>query len=354
MTAAREGEAEKPLTDAERKRILREVAEVQATEDLSDAAVSRIIGCSRSTWSQVKNRKYRGSADDYLRRLRFWLEDREFRRSAPETDYVETSIGRQIMAICRRAAEMPTIGLVVTPSGCGKTVALTEYVRRRAENVVFIQAGEPAATKHALLAEIAAGVGLGLPMRSNFHRTWLEVRRRLAGHYAGGRGQPTLIVIDEATTLRPAALNLLRNLHDDPRCRPGIVLADTWRLDEELHSSRGLAGGYEQLRSRGGAQLRWPAKQAISQADVEQVADAVLAALGHKRRLTQSAYRYLTKIAQREGRLRNVVHRLWAVHDVGREGAAYSLAQLDYVADLVGHDQEIDTNEVPFEHRRAG
>ncbi|MFW6125437.1 MAG: AAA family ATPase, partial [Pirellulales bacterium] len=325
---------------------------VQVNDELSDTAVARIAGCSRSTFSQIKNQKYSGDPDKYLKSLAFWLDEREIRRQTPTTEYAETGIGRLIMTVCRRAADMPSIGLIVTPSGLGKTVALAEFTRRRGDDVIYIQAGEVVAAKRALLIELATALGEPPPIKATLSRIWTDVRRKLAGRYAGGRGRSTLIVIDEATTLRPATLNMLRNLHDDPRCRPGLVLADTWRMDEELHSGRGLPGGYEQLRSRAGAQLRWSHKRAVPTADVRAVAETVLKSLGRNRRLSDAAYKYLTKLAQREGKLRNVVHRLWACHDIGGDQADYSVAQLDYVADMVGHSADSPAAEVPFERTR--
>jgi len=344
-----------PLTDQERKRIVTEVAELQAAESLPNTQVARIIGCSPSVWSQVRAGKYKGDTEEYLRRARQWLGRRQLRHEEPETTFVQTSIARYILTVCRRATDMPTIGMVMTRSGAGKTAALLEFRKREGGNCIYISAGQCMSSRSALLAEIATKLDLSLLPTTAAALAYREVRSRLADMYAGGSGAQATILIDEATTLRPDAINTLRNLHDDPACRPGIVLADTWRMDGELRSRRRdvMAGGYEQLTSRAGAQYRMATDAQIRQADVTLVADAILKGLGHTRRLAVSSYKYLCKIAQRPGALRNVQHRLQAVHDVAAhtgagDKATYSVTELDFVASMLGSECELPHSASPF------
>jgi hypothetical protein len=116
-----------------------------------------------------------------------------------------------------------------------------------------------------------------------------------------------------------------------------------------------LPGGYEQLRSRSGAQYIMQIHEEISAGDVKAVADSVLKSLGHHRELSQASCKYLTALAEADGALRNVVHRLHAVHDLAEaSGAAptYRVAELDIVAPLVGHACQIPDAENPFENAR--
>lgn len=327
------------LTDKARASILSRAAEVQAAEGISNAAVARILGVSAAVWSQVKRRVYKGNADHTIRLARAWLADRTQRAEVPEVEFAATSLARQMMAVCRRAAEMPCVGLVVTRSGLGKTAALREFARRRPHRTVYLQAGEMFSCRVALLEEIAAA--LGVSGTGAAAATYRRVRGRMADLYAGGQADPVCLLIDEATTLRPSAINMLRGLHDDPACRPGLVLADTWRLDSELrrHGRDSLAGGYEQLTSRAGTQYRLAADAEVAQADVTLIADAVLAGQGHRGRISVASYRYLHKVAQGPGALRAVLHRIRLVADVAHAAGtqpAYSVAQLDFVAPLLG------------------
>jgi len=170
------------------------------------------------------------------------------------------------------------------------------------------------------------------------------VRQRLADYYGRGKFDPYCVLVDEATALYPQSKHLLRNLHDDPDVRLALVLADTARLDRDLRGRTGAAQ-YEQLRSRAGAQYVQAATDEISAADSTAVADSILAALGHGKKLRREAYSYLHRLAQGDGKLRNVQQRLHAVAELARQSrcrADYSVAQLDYAADIVGAKWQMD------------
>lgn len=338
--------------DAQSAEVLRQAGEIQASDKLSDGDLAKILGISRATYSQVKSGKYTGDVQGVLRRIALWLHGRTMKAEAPIGDYVVTRVGRYISAVCQRAWQMPTIGLVITRSGAGKTAALTAFCRRAGDRAVYLSAGEAASTKTGMLHELAEALGVHVGHRATSTTIYRDIRQKLADRYSGGRARPVLLIVDEATTLQPSALNLLRNLHDDGRCRLALVLADTWRLHAELRNTRRLPGGYEQLRSRSGAQYIMQADEEIAEADVRAVADSVLKSLGHNRELTQQSYRYLAGLAAREGGLRNVVHRLHAVHDLAEasgQAATYRVAELDIVAPLVGHARQNPDARNPFE-----
>jgi len=342
---------ERSLTSVERAEILKRVMDVQLAEGLSNRAVAEILGCSQGTWSQVRSGTYAGRVDRYLLRAEKWLQDRQQRREAVQGEYVETSIARAIRAVCERAWAMPTIGRVVTPSGCGKTVALREFARERGEGALLVQAGEFGRGVQGLLAEIARGLGIAAGSRSRLEVLAREVRDSLAKHYQGGMGSPFVLLVDEATTLSSAALNALRNLHDDPACRAAVVLADTWRLDAFLRNPHGIAGGNEQLRTRGGAAYLLREDAEIREADVRLVAESIVRGLGRREPLARESVKHLTRLAQGDGRLRRVYHRLVAAHDVAshlEEEPDYSPAQLDFVATLVGETCEMEHAQPPF------
>ena len=353
MKKATEGDA--PLSARKREEAIEKLEAIQAAEDISNATIARILRCSRAVWSQIRHRKYTGDVDRYLRRGLEWMADRLARAEAPAADYVATSIGRKVMKVCGRAWSMPTIGLIVTPSGAGKTAALVEFARRRGDRALYLAAGECICTAQGLIAELALRLHIRSTTRSTTASLYRDIRDRLAEYYAGGKADPFVLLIDEATTLRPSAKNALRNLHDDPACRAAVVLADTGRLSVELHGRTGRAM-YEQLRSRSGAQFLMAVDEEISAADVRAVADSVLAAMGHTRKLDRESYRFLHRLAQADGRLRNVAFRLHTVHDVAADvGAAptYSVAELDFVGDLLGGKCELAHIAPPFATKTA-
>jgi hypothetical protein len=349
-TLATDSPAEK-LTDRQREEVLASLRGLQAAEGLSNAAVSRVLRCSRSTWSQISRGLYQGDADRYLLRSRQWMTERLERAEAPLAEFVETSVGKRILAVCQRAWSVPCIGRVVTPAGCGKTSALLEFVRRRGDRAIYLQAGEAFSTRQGLISELAERLKIPVRSRSTSASLYRQVRDRLAGYYAGGAADPFCLLVDEATTLQPRALNVLRNLHDDRQVRLAVILADTWRLDAELHSRHGLPGGYEQLRGRCGAVYALPLAEAVSPGDVRLVAEAVLEAVGFEGRLPAESLKYLVSLAAEDGRLWNVVHRIWAVHDLAEQTrceAQFTIAQLDFAAPLVGAACRMEHAAVPF------
>jgi len=255
------------------------------------------------------------------------------------------------MIACDRAMGVPCIAQIMMPSGAGKTVSLTEYSRRMGDRCIYLQAGEAFAGKEGILYELARRLGFKPYKRERSQTVYEYIRGRLADYYEGGKGVPMMLIVDEATTLRPAAINLLRNLHDDPACRMALVLADTWRMDRELSGRNQIAGGYEQLRRRFGAVYRMRPDQEISAADSRLVADSILASLGHGHKLHPDSYKFLHRLTQLPGKFGNIASRLHAVHDVAesqRVSPAYTVAQLDYVAELVGMEMNIAHSAPPF------
>jgi len=343
---------------SERKEIIREVESIQASEDLSNKVIGHFLGCSSAVWSQIRAGTYPGKTDKYLAAAKQWLKDRGDRTESPETEYVETTISRRILAVCQHAWEMPTIGLIVTPSGCGKTAALLEFARERGKTAIYISVGEWFNAKFGLLRELARHLGIAPKSSQTIETLGDEVRKNLAALYNGGVGTPMTLIVDEATGLKPNALNLLRNFHDDPACRCPVILADTWRLDAALRSPHGIAGGNEQLRTRGRACYAFRLDEKVPEADVRAVAESVVRGLGHRGGLPRESIRFLAGdgVGQADGRLRNVVARLHACYRIADKLGAepiFDVAQLDYVAELVGSKCELKHESPPFGVRRA-
>jgi len=345
-------DATRELSGQEQSEIVRRVREAQAADGISNETIAQILQCSSSTWSQIRNGKYAGDTESYLRAARSWLDRKALGAEVPDTTFVKTSIAHQIMMVCSRAWSMPTVGLVITPTGLGKTSALREVKRTHGRRCIYVQAGQMMRTPLGLLGELALQLNVSVPPTTCGSAIYQQVRSRLAGMYAKGLADSPLVLIDEATTLTPGALNMLRNLHDDPACRPGIVLADTWRLDRELKTRRvrGMAGGYEQLTGRSGVAFSMDARSEIRQADVTKVAKSIMASIGFDGRVGPSTYAYLASLARRAGGFRNVLHRLWVCNDLAENlghKARFTVEELDAVAPMVG-------DECTMEHSAPG
>jgi len=357
LTTAPEGAAAGgALTVAERKAIIEQLESLQLAENLSNSAIARLLDCSAATWSLIRKGRYSGNVDKFLHRAEVVLKARAERKDLPTSEFVETGIGRGILKICRLAADLGDMALVLTPSGCGKTAALREFARRRGEQAVYIQAGEYGRTKLALLRELARNLGADAAAeRGTIESTAAAVRAKLAAAYSGGIGAAKILIIDEAQTLEASALNLLRNLHDDPDCQAVIILGDTWRLHAELGRIGGIAGGYEQLTSRFGAVFALSLTDPVPESDVALLGRAVIDALGCRGDLPGDSIKWLARQAQAKGKLRNVVKLLRAcyhVADCAGRRAAFTVHELDYAAGVRGGLSQLEHKAPPWARAR--
>lgn len=358
---------EGPFTPGERRKLVEKITSYLAAHGITDGRFAAIMGVSRSTWSQIRSGSYPSTEgmDKVLIEASNWLVKRSAQPPVQAVPYAPTSVGRKIMTICTYALNSESMGLIVAPAGCGKTVALKEFVRRQGSGAVYVEAGEGFSTKRALLVELALKLGLSAAaahtleaaneMESlSIDQLIRRIRIALAAKYAGGKGLPMVIVIDEATEIKPTALNVLRNLHDDGDCRAVVIIAGTLLLGQDLKHHRGRRPkGYEQLVRRCRAAYTVPADYQFTKKDVRLVADAVLASVGEERvHLDRYAIDYLHRLAhQQDKRLSNIDNRIRAVRDIAREtktNALYTVAQLDYAASLTDDAFEYEHHELPF------
>ncbi len=340
------------FTTTEREDLRKQLNTLVATGELTVRQLaSSVLQASGSVASQILKGKYTGDSDKYLKRAERWLAERDQLAVTPDVQFVMTDAARHILQICMRAWQMPCMAKIVLDSGAGKTAALMEFHRRRIDQSVYLQAGQAANSQRGFLKDLARQLRIVTPSLASAPTLYRFVRDHLAGLYGGGKSTPFSILVDEATTLGAPCLNILRNLHDDQSVRAAVVMADTRRMEGELASRGGIAGGYEQLTSRFGAVFAPPPGREIPRKDVRGVAEGVVGALGYRGRLAKESVAYLHRIANRPGQFRNVVYRLRTVHDLAEQAgveATYSVAELDSVAPLVGAECEMDHHASPF------
>ena len=335
----------------ERGRILHEVRNRQGEENITDREMGILLGCSGGTWSQVASGKYPGKIDKYVARAEQWLRDRSGRPVTTDSPYVETALGLQMMGVCTRAWQLGRIGLVIARAGVGKTRALEEFSRRRGRSAVLLRVGELINTKRGLLAELARRLGLGVSMSATSDELGQAVKKHFADAYQGGKGSPYCVLVDEATRIKGAPMNLLRDFCDDPACRVAIVLAGTWELDALIHKTSWIPGGTDQVRSRLAAVYKMRPSDPVPAADAEAVARAILETCGHKTALSKGALTLLQKLAQGDGGLRAVENRILAVRDAAEAVGSkptWSADELDFVASMLGHQSERPHTAIPF------
>jgi len=347
-------EASGLLSVGECERIRHGIREVQAVDKISDAKMSRALGVSQATFSQVMNGKYVGDTQKYLKEMREWLQNRRDTIRLPDKPFVSTSVARRIIATCEMAADLPCIGMIQTPSGWGKSAALVKVQRSMGRSgAVYISAGETCRLKKDLLLELARCLGVTVENAKLTQEIYNGIRRHLAGRADANRGRSYLIIIDEATTLKPDTINMLRNLHDDETCHPAIILADTVaRMDSAFRGRHAILGGNEQILSRAKAKYLITGADEMPREDVEAVAKSRLASLGVKVQLTKNAVAYLHGLAARPGALRNVTSRLETVYYYAARRNVqpdYTVAQMDYIGGIAGEEFQMEHTMNPFD-----
>lgn len=352
MSRRRLPDHDPPFSAAERTAIVREAGRLQKRHKVSNARLAAILDCSAAVWSQVRGGKYAGDTDAYLARALRWVRDRADWSGPAEPAFAETSIARRILAVCERAWRLPAIGLVVTPAGCGKTIALAEYARRHPGRAMHVSLGPCSNTARGILEEIAERLGVAWAKRDTTGDLARGVRRRLAVRYAGGVGGPLVLLLDETTEVSPAVIRTLRAFHDDPTCRLGLVLAGTEELDSQLARRNWVPGGTAQLRRRVRAAYRLGSPPKIARADVRAVTGALLEGMGlGGAEPPAEAWKYLEALARCPGAFGNLEARLLAVRDAAAGAGTrptFSEAEIDYIGPDVGQSRRYRYRECPF------
>lgn len=210
---------------------------------LANAEVARRAGLAGSTYSEVKNLKYKGNYAVPLDRLQKWVSSEEQRMMTsagglPSLGYIETSVAKQIVTAIRFAQSRPGMVLVTVGAGLGKTMCLRHYEAHN--NDAYRVVIEPTdSRRQTAIRKIAATLGV------QGHHT-LPILTEIKRQLTRDSRQPVLL-IDEAQNLSGEAVNQLRFLLDEVGC--GIVLAG----NEDLMTRYSMAAsreGYGQVQRR--------------------------------------------------------------------------------------------------------
>lgn len=212
-----------------------------ANPQITKTSVAEDNGMSGSVISQYLAGKYKGDVGAVDEAVDAWLDRYKDRAMADpfEFRFVDTSVARQITALCRMAHNDRKFCVVTSDSGLGKTEACRAYARRNKGTVLI----ETDPTYNMVVLLSALHKALGFSGRGVPHHMFNECVEKLA------RAR-RLIIIDEAERLNFNALELARRLHDKARC--GLVMAGMPPLTANL---RGQHGQYAQLSTRVGGNL---------------------------------------------------------------------------------------------------
>jgi len=218
---------EGPLTDTQRLQALANFSAYITRHAIKIPDVARKMGKPRaSTIRELVKGTYREHADEHIRKLNNWVEQHARQQAVKlEGGFVDTGVAKQILAVARLVRENQTMGLVVGPTGIGKSrcaQALYEtYVGSIFLTVMF-------GYYHPKGLTMTLAEKLGVRQRKTIqseHANLTQVERVVAVLRDSNR----LLIIDEAQKLQTGAIELLREIHDAAGV-PVLLLAT-----KELH-----------------------------------------------------------------------------------------------------------------------
>lgn len=217
------------------------------------AATARL---RRSTLYLVLSGDYTGTIKRYLKPCLDTIRSLELRGSEDEAPFINSTVAELVQAACVRARRYRSFAVITGEVGTGKTRSLKEYTAKNS-NTIIIES-DPGMSPTALLEDLCNECHIALP------KGHCSKERRFRMVLATLKNTDTLILVDEAETLNPAALHYLRRLRD--KAQVGVVLAGT----PKLHSLIAPVGGeFDQIRSR---VCFWPKTiRAVTPQDAEAV-----------------------------------------------------------------------------------
>jgi DNA transposition AAA+ family ATPase len=187
-----------------------------ALSDVSRQVVKPSIGIIRELLAGT----FRSDPDDAIRRLNAWVEQDARRRQATIGEpFIETRVALDLLTVARLCLENQSMALACGPSGIGKTFC-AKAIAEKYVGSVYLRIIRGYQTAHGLCSAIAGAVGVRTAwgMRQGQYQNQLE---RVIGTL---RDSGRLFLIDEAHQLADAALELLRDIHDETGC-PMLLLA---------------------------------------------------------------------------------------------------------------------------------
>ncbi|MCL1860680.1 MAG: AAA family ATPase, partial [Proteobacteria bacterium] len=251
----------------------------------TQSALAKLARISASGLNQILSGTYAASPSKPLAALASAMRHADEQTTQKGANaVVETSVFRVALLACNMARRYRNFAVLTGYVGTGKTFALKRYAEEH-PNTIIID-GSPCMSHRSLikqLSRLVAGVEKG------------SVADAFDIVVATLKDTDSLIIIDEAETLKPSQLHSIRRIRDTANI--GIVLAGTEHLSGLIRPAHGQ---FDQIRSRVGF---WPETiKHITEADAaaltqaafgtEEVSEEVIARLfayckGSARMLTE-------------------------------------------------------------------
>ena len=201
------------LTDGQRRQAMDNFERYARRHFLNYADVARQLGgtLKATTIGALVKGRFRGNADERVRRLNLWVEQHARQRATSlHKKFVSTKVAKDLLAVARLTFENKTIGLVCGPSGIGKSrCAQAVYEKYVGALYVRVITGyhHPKGLTHALAGELGVRQGHARNSGAKFQ---MQLERVIAVL----RDSSRLLIVDEAHELQDVALRVLRDIHD--------------------------------------------------------------------------------------------------------------------------------------------
>lgn len=278
--------------------------------DLLVSAMRRLgVTVDKTTWSKIlRGRMFVGgngeplvnpvmAEEKFLRFVTALQTNTREEAMRGKVPHVETSVYRSIERYIDLRSARDTVnrfGIIIGPTGTGKTASFKEYHRRRNHGRTWWFEAPAGGTLGEFLNRLAACSGLSAQTSADKKRA----------HLLKCVQEEKVIIIDNAQDLyRPDrqnlnAFNYLRQLQDETGCC--VVLSITPTFEKELTSGV-IASYFEQFVGRSGGTRKWLRLPAFPPEE-----DVLLIAEAFKLRDAKRHLKLLVQISREPGRIRRL------------------------------------------------
>ncbi len=218
--------------------------------------LAKACGSSSTTLSRVFRGEYGAELNQLCAALAKARDS--FHEGVDNPDFIMTSLGKEIFAICDRVRALRTVAILWGAMGIGKTTVLEEYKQRNNHGRTIYYRCEPGMTLVQFIMSLAAACGVGFRSK----QTQLRVREKLYSLLGAGQ---RLVIIDElhqlflrreGNDITPVLqCEFLRAVFDKSGC--GLVLTGTKALEKYMTDQKDALA---QLLDRGTMPIHLPDK----------------------------------------------------------------------------------------------
>jgi len=226
---ARMLDQDKPITDAQRATLLRELTSYKERTKVGGASISwsklaEGIGVSNSVLTETVRGKYGGDVDGVLRKIDQFLAAEQQRDAEPSIrERQKISVSDVCHAVASEAITCNSMAVITGEHGIGKTVS-AKWIQERNAGAVLITCDDKDCDENFVIDALYDALRIGTHTPHRRHK-----KREIVAHLETHRN--VIIIVDECQKLTRAALELLRTIHDQSdgdgrRNTPVILFGD--------------------------------------------------------------------------------------------------------------------------------